>query len=357
MRRHWSVPAALVVPLALLAASCGGGGSVSTFRIKNVDYRILGPATPTAVKPQLQQSLRGRFWVTYEKSSDVTMVVFEYKHGQADSPQPWVLVGEDPDLDGRYEFDSSGLGQNWITIRGTATTKDDAKRVVDQRTVHVDNIPPFVSIEPRWDSVLNRPPSAIIIALEDSSGINLANTSVELHANGGPPFTRTESEWEYGGNGRAEIRLVPEFWPDGLYEVVINPEDKKGNLYWSSSWTPVYRFTMDRSIAGSPPTITFTGPSSGIEVRGVVELQYTCSPDVIEVRYDFGFVPHGFRPGLDDKNIVWHEGRETDLTIDGRFEIDTNFTGLNWVAIRLFARSSSGLTAVSNLQYYQIRNL
>ncbi|MGE5585800.1 MAG: hypothetical protein ACM309_09785 [Bacillota bacterium] len=330
---------ALVVITALGVGGCIGRRptQVARFRITDVKFRKLAGA-PSGTLSRDGSVVNGRFLIAYERAN-ATAVVFDWAFGQHDPDQPWHAAGSDSDLDGQYTFDTTFTSVNWVTIRGTATTPG-GQVVVDQRVVNIDNRPPDVSVSPRDRSVLNSPPTAIVINVVDggaTEGTDEAGTEVSVTVDGSPlTCSRTDLE--------DQIQLVPQgAWPNGLYEATVTPKDITGNV-----GNPVSsQFTLNQAIVGSPPAISIVNPVSGTIVSGTVGITYAASPDVARIWIDYAFGQ--------SEPLAWQEIEE-DITVDGSYLLDTTFTGRNWVSIRLFAESTNGLTAVSDSIALNIQN-
>jgi len=331
---------AIMVITALGVGGCLGSRptQVARFRITDVTFRKLA-GVPTAASSRTEPTITGRFIIRYV-SDDVTAVAFDWAYGRQDPNQPWHAAGSDPDLDGQYTFDTTFTSLNWVTIRGTATTSAN-QVVVDERVVNIDNAPPDVSVTPRNHSVLNTQPAEILVNVVDggaTEGTDETGTEVNVSVDGSSlSCSRTDYE--------DQIRLVPQGgWPDGLYEITIVPRDVTGNV----GDPVVSEFIVDRSIQGKAPTVSITNPASGTTVSGTVELNYTASPDVDRVWVDYAFGQ--------SEPLAWQEFDE-DATVDGAYPLDTTLiTRQNWMSVRLFVKSTSGLTAVSEPIVLDVRN-
>ncbi len=333
------VALALMVITALGVGGCLGDRptQVARFRITDVKFRKLA-GTPSGTLSRDGSVVNGRFLIAYERAN-ATAVVFDWAFGQHDPDQPWHAAGSDSDLDGQYTFDTTFTSVNWVTIRGTATTSA-SQVVVDERVVNIDNAPPDVSLTPRNHAVLNTPPAEILVNVVDggaTEGTDEAGTQVSVTVDGLPlNCSRTDHE--------DQIRLVPQGgWPDGSYEVTVIPRDVTGNV----GDPVVSEFIVDRSILGDAPRVSITHPDSGTAISGTVELKYEASSDVDGLWIDYAF-------GRSEP-LAWQELDE-DMTVDGVYLLDTTSMGQNWVSVRLFVKSASGLTGVSEPIVLDVRN-
>lgn len=334
--------AVIVAFLASLPGCFGPSTHVSRFRITDVRFRWIA-GTPTGVSAcAVREAVRGEFVITYVPA-DATAVTFSYALGQHTASQStrqveWYDAGSDPDLDGRYVFNTMFTALTWVTIRGTATTPQGSV-VVNHRIVNIDNVPPGVSVDPRDKSVLNQPPAAIVVNVVDSGGTEGADeegTEVAVTIDGMPlDCMRT--------NGENQIRFVPSSWPDGTYVVTVVPKDMTGNV----GQTVTATFTLDRSIQGSPPLISITSPPNGSPISGCVDLVYSKSDDVVAIWVD---VAYGHAEPL-----VWWQYGGDESDVSGHFPFETLGLGANPISVRLFAKSMNGLTSLSEPRIFQVQ--
>lgn len=336
---------ALMITVALvvsLAGCFGPSTHVSRFRITDVRFRWITSAPVGASARAVREAVQGQFTITYVPA-DATAVTFAYAFGQHAASQSvrqveWYDAGSDSDLDGQYIFNTMFTALNWVTIRGTASTPQGSV-VVDHRIVEIDNVPPGASMNPRDRSMLNQPPAAIVVNIVDGGGTEGADeegTEVTVTIDGMPlDCTRTNAE--------NQIRLVPSLWPNGAYVVTVVPKDMTGNVGQAVTTT----FTLDRSIQGSPPLVSITNPPDGSTITGCVDLTYTKSDDVVAIWVD---VAYGHAEPL-----VWWQYGGDESDVGGHFPFETLGLGANPISVRLFAKSTNGLTNLSEPRTFQVQ--